>query len=374
MADTQTTTSTLTDDTSPNRDDGSYRRFIYAPPPTTYRTKPPPPRPSVIAPLDVLCGLLGGRDTARARAHTLLDGVVYQPSIDETSGYTVALLNTIQNCTSDEQLGCIPIAARNKFGVTLLHKACRYPNWIAARFIATRQRHLITSSDDLGRLPLHDACWNEKIDFDVIELLVAQAPASLLAPDNRGHTPLCYVPRKLWPSWNEFVHSKRHLFRTTFFGDSAPFMEAPAALINSRSSDTDDDPLESLSSSSSSSDDTDGRWQLASRIATETRHHLLRMAAMKRARSGGDEQGGVLKKVVSSSDVSTSEFSSSETVEGAAPPTPPPPPRCWSLANVLGLNFTQQMRSGGHTGTAGTAVSDKHQVHEVGGGGVRAQS
>lgn len=371
MAETRTTTSTLTDQSSANHDESSssYRRLIYAPPPSTFRTKPPPPRPSAPAPLDVLCNLLGGRDAASARAVSLLDGVVRQPSIDETSGYTVALLNTIQNCTSDEQLGCIPIAARNKFGVTLLHKACRYPNWIAARFIATRQRHLVTSCDDLGRLPLHDACWNEKIDFDVIDLLVAQTPASLLAPDNRGHTPLCYVPRRLWPSWNEFIHSKRHLFRTTFFGDT--LIEAPATCANAalycKSSDTDDDAIDSLSSSSSSSDDTDGRWQLASRIATETRQHLLRMAALKRARSGGDDQGGVMKKVLSSSDVSLSERSS-ETVSTQ------PPPRCWSLANVFGLNFTPQACSSqsGHTGI--TVDGGNKQHHEPSGVAAKAQS
>ena len=61
--------------------------------------------------------------------------------------------------------------------------------------------------DDLGRAPLHDACWSSKPDFALVDALVAAAPAAaaLFRRDSRGHAPLNFAPRATWELCARFL-------------------------------------------------------------------------------------------------------------------------------------------------------------------------
>ena len=160
------------------------------------------PTEDVANPLEVLTALLGG--STRAKELVVRAGPFQEVVAAEMQAYTIAVLGEVQN-GAVFHLDPKQLVARNKFGVTLLHKACRYPNWCSAQYIAERAPELCSSRDDLGRVPLHDACWNEHLDFDVIEMMLRLHPEALLSADHRGHTPLCYAPRKAWPQWNAFI-------------------------------------------------------------------------------------------------------------------------------------------------------------------------
>jgi len=185
-----------------------------APPQVWWRQKPvddTKQEDETTPPLEVLTAWLGG--PRRASELVASAGPFDEPRPAETLAYTIAALGEVQNA-SEKDLGFseAQLVARNKFGVTLLHKACRYPNWKSARYIAERAPQLCGCRDDLGRVPLHDACWNEKLDFDVVELLLRLHPEALLSADHRGHTPLCYAPRKAWPAWNRFIRQRQASF------------------------------------------------------------------------------------------------------------------------------------------------------------------
>lgn len=247
------------------------------------------------APLERFYEMLGSRDAAqaRARAAALAQEVAFTEATKrETAGYTVASLQTIQNCASEDDLRALVIDARNKFGVSLLHKACRYPNWLAARYIAKTHATLSRQADDLGRLPLHDACWNDNINFAVVDVLIDQEPLALLAPDNRGHTPLCYIPKKMWKSWNDFLDSRKPKLVKAFGVAEQPTPRLPTChkrtRANAATADDEDDDIKATASP--------------------------------------------LKKVVSCSDVSVSDASSSEIS------TPRASPATWTFSRVFFLS------------------------------------
>lgn len=140
--------------------------------------------------------------------------------------YTIPLLSAVQSHDA-AYLGAHDAGARNRFGVTLLHKACRYPSWEAARHLLARDETLARTRDDLGRVPLHDACWNETVDFAFVEQLLQLDVAALLTGDNRGHTPLCYVPASAWKLWRVWLTRRATALRAAFGADSPALARAP---------------------------------------------------------------------------------------------------------------------------------------------------
>ena len=183
-------------------------------------------------PLDLLYAMLGGKERARRLADEMSRAKFREPTRAEVAGYTIPLLVLVQTCTDPVvEMKNSFIRSRNKFGVTLLHKSLRYPNWKSGRYLIERDVDLCGSKDDLGRLPLHDACWNEEIDFEIIDLLLRYDPSSLLCPDNRGHTPLCYAPRQAWAAWAAFFERRQEFFAQAFSDD--PKIRAKFALVAS---------------------------------------------------------------------------------------------------------------------------------------------
>ena len=172
-----------------------------------------------------------------------------KPGPEDVAAYTTELLTATQTTRNPARdLDGRHLGARNKFGVTLLHKALRFPNWRAARHLLTVRPDLANARDDLGRAPLHDACWNEQLDWSAVDALLARDPCQLLCADNRGHTPLCYAPQCSWRAWAQFLQSRRGFLEWAFDADRDACSEAPddiLALLPSR------DPVVSEPSSDS---------------------------------------------------------------------------------------------------------------------------
>ncbi|KAH8091219.1 hypothetical protein JL720_6107 [Aureococcus anophagefferens] len=199
--------------------------------------------PPAAPPLDLLYGIIGGE--ARARKCLAARGrAAYRvPEREEVAGYTIPMLTLVQTCRDPAaHLPGRNLAARNKFGVTLLHKSLRYPNWSTSSFMMAADASLALYKDDLGRIPLHDACWNETLDFDVIVQLLEFDWTALVCYDARGHTPLCYAPRCSWAAWAAFFEAQRDRIVAEFAdpGDAPPRApERPTQPTPPRDSESD---------------------------------------------------------------------------------------------------------------------------------------
>ncbi|KAH8068083.1 hypothetical protein JL721_7033 [Aureococcus anophagefferens] len=187
------------------------------------------------------------------------------------------MLTLVQTCRDPAaHLPGRNLAARNKFGVTLLHKSLRYPNWSTPPLMMAADASLALYKDDLGRIPLHDACWNETLDFDVIVQLLEFDWTALVCYDARGHTPLCYAPRCSWAAWAAFFEAQRDRIVAEFAdpGDAPP--RAPSG-PSSRRRRCD------------SGSDAD-RWRAALRAPPcrpgRAGRRLLRDVHLRRARAG----------------------------------------------------------------------------------------
>jgi hypothetical protein len=97
----------------------------------------------------------------------------------------------------------------NKFGHTLLHTAARRGATEIVRFLL-EESHDVTSKVvcDIGRTPLHDACWTAKPQFEIIKMLLDESPDLLFLTDKRGFTPMAYVPREHWGQWCLFLEER----------------------------------------------------------------------------------------------------------------------------------------------------------------------
>jgi len=214
-------------------------------------TRASPEGGHVGSPLQTLCELVGGETKARAAAAKHKGGAYDKPGVDVVAAYTTDLLTAAQTTRQPARdLEGVNLGARNKFGVTLLHKALRFPNWRVSRYLITKRPDLAVARDDLGRAPLHDACWNETLDWAAVDALLAEDPCQLLSVDNRGHTPLCYAPQCSWRAWAAFLQSRRGFLEWAFDSDRECLSAIPAdvlallpsrsAVVSEASSDSDD--------------------------------------------------------------------------------------------------------------------------------------
>ena len=103
--------------------------------------------------------------------------------------------------------GCSP------HGETLLHIACRMGHLEIVQYILeeasiSSTHSLLRVQDATGRTPLHEACWNNRSNYELILLLLQVSPELLFVQDQRGFTALHYVPKTSWDTWDGFL--RRH--------------------------------------------------------------------------------------------------------------------------------------------------------------------
>jgi hypothetical protein len=100
----------------------------------------------------------------------------------------------------------------NRYGESLVHIVCRRGSPDVLRFLIEEAKVSITIRDDVGRNPMHDAAWTDKPNFDLVKVLMSEAPKLMFAKDTRGHSPLNYIPKQRWEAWCDFFKSNHSMF------------------------------------------------------------------------------------------------------------------------------------------------------------------
>jgi len=100
----------------------------------------------------------------------------------------------------------------NRFGESSVHSAARRGNLEILQFLKETGNVSLHCVCEQGRTPMHDACWTGRPDFGAICYLIQDFPESLYLTDNRGFTPLDFIPREAHEEWNEFLQQNAELF------------------------------------------------------------------------------------------------------------------------------------------------------------------
>ena len=101
-----------------------------------------------------------------------------------------------------------PMKCSNKFGESILHLACRRGLADVAKFLLLDAKVPVQLSDDWGRTPMHDSCWNFQPNFEIVDLLLDLCPDLLYIKDRRGFSPLSYTRKEHWGKWKRYFSQK----------------------------------------------------------------------------------------------------------------------------------------------------------------------
>eukprot|EP00541_Cyclophora_tenuis_P004325 CAMPEP_0116551580 /NCGR_PEP_ID=MMETSP0397-20121206/6034_1 /TAXON_ID=216820 /ORGANISM="Cyclophora tenuis, Strain ECT3854" /LENGTH=260 /DNA_ID=CAMNT_0004076483 /DNA_START=214 /DNA_END=996 /DNA_ORIENTATION=- len=103
------------------------------------------------------------------------------------------------------------MACCNRFGESLLHMACRRGFKDIGAFLLEEVKLQVRIRDDCGRTPMHDICWNPRMQLELAHMLLERDPTLLLICDKRGHTPFKYARPEDWRKWRKFLFECRYL-------------------------------------------------------------------------------------------------------------------------------------------------------------------
>lgn len=163
-------------------------------------------------PDDHLAKLLGGNPTFFANTDQALDGFF----LPNSELYKKAWVEELTKAVRDNDLATLEamhrqgqlLQACNQFGESIIHLAVRRSSPEVLRFLLQDAGVSMRVRCDLGRSPVHDAAWclasNPK-SYQMMALLLNESPMQVLIKDNRGYTPLQYVPRAKWAECNDFL-------------------------------------------------------------------------------------------------------------------------------------------------------------------------
>jgi len=119
-----------------------------------------------------------------------------------------------------ENGGATKLQCCNRFGESILHKACRYGATAVVRFLVKEAKISIRVRDDYGRTPLHDAFWTPKPEMELVKILIETCPDLLLVEDVRGCTPLTYTRKEHWGIWCQFLEANRNILTPTIIASN----------------------------------------------------------------------------------------------------------------------------------------------------------
>jgi ankyrin repeat protein len=108
----------------------------------------------------------------------------------------------------------VALESCNRFGESLVHIACRRGHTRMVKFLVEEVKVSVRIADDMNRLPLHDACWASEPNFEIVELLLREAPEHALCADKRGHTPFDFTRKPDWTEWISFLSEHGSLFQS----------------------------------------------------------------------------------------------------------------------------------------------------------------
>ena len=150
-----------------------------------------------------------------------------KPQPEQVAGYTLAAMDAVRNGTWTPAVGRADAA--NKFGVTVLHKACRAQSLASVDQLLEAGARL--SSCDAGRVPLHDAVWTTEPNFELVGRLVEEDATQLFRLDTRGFSALDYAPQETWPAWCAFLDRVKRELRAALKQSASPLAAAASPLV-----------------------------------------------------------------------------------------------------------------------------------------------
>ena len=133
--------------------------------------------------------------------------------------------------------------ACNRHGESIVHISCRRGRADTLAFLLAHGGR-VHMCDDMGRTPLHDACWAKTPVFDCISAILDQDPSLIRVMDCRGASPLAYIRREHWPAWRSFFDAKKEVWWK-------PLSASPSSAFGAGRSMSTDSSTSSCSSSGS---------------------------------------------------------------------------------------------------------------------------
>lgn len=95
----------------------------------------------------------------------------------------------------------------NSHGESMMHLACRLGKIEVVEYLMKEAHVSVRARDDQGKTPLHDVCWSNKPNFELVRCIVEQSPELLFISDYRGFAAFTYIPNSCWKEWNEWIES-----------------------------------------------------------------------------------------------------------------------------------------------------------------------
>jgi hypothetical protein len=138
-----------------------------------------------------------------------LPGFFSDPTADEIESYQSDIIQAVRS-QDIPRLRFLkeqgrPLKCSNQFGESLLHLACRRGFLDVVTYLVDEAGVPLQVRDDYGRTPLHDALWSAEPNVELVGILVSRCPDLLYIKDRRGNTPLSFVRRQHWNTWNKFL-------------------------------------------------------------------------------------------------------------------------------------------------------------------------
>ena len=99
----------------------------------------------------------------------------------------------------------LSLQCSNKFQESLVHTVARHGLSELLLYLKEKAGVSLRVCCDGGRNALHDACWTNSPNFNVICILIQDSPDLLYITDKRNFTPLDYVPKEAYGVWNEWL-------------------------------------------------------------------------------------------------------------------------------------------------------------------------
>jgi hypothetical protein len=137
-------------------------------------------------------------------------------SEEQMEAYTIQIVTTARNNDLDglkklhsegQRLDC-----SNRFGESLLNMACRRGFEDIVEYFLEQPDFSVRISDDGGRTPLHDTCWNPTPQLAICKWLIEREPSLFLILDKRGCTAFQYARPQHWLIWRTFLlENREHL-------------------------------------------------------------------------------------------------------------------------------------------------------------------
>jgi hypothetical protein len=99
---------------------------------------------------------------------------------------------------------------RNQFGESLVHLSCKYGRTDICRYLIEKVVLPLNVRDSCGRSPLHNACIQVSPNWEILELLLEQAPEQMLFLDNCGKAPFHYIRESQWKRCIQFLSDHKN--------------------------------------------------------------------------------------------------------------------------------------------------------------------